>query len=191
MRRCAAILALIIAASPLGAYELDPDGTFRTRVLPVAEAVAAPETVIDTPRGETSIGAHAGTVRIVMFWSTWCEVCEVEMPLLAEAARRYPERDVVVMPVSVDDSPAMELVAAHLEARGLDLPVMHDRGFALAGRVGVTGTPTTIFVDRYEQVVAAFQGQTPWRDPALHDWLEALLAAKDAETSRSLLADID
>ena len=62
------------------------------------------------------------------------------------------------------------------------------RHFALAGRIGVVGTPTTIIVDRFDQVVAAFQGQAPWNDPEMVAWLEALLTAEDAESSRMLLA---
>lgn len=186
MPRIAILLALALVVSaggkPASGYELDPEGTFATRVVPVT--AEAPETIIDTPAGETSIGARPGEVRIVTFWATWCEVCEVEMPLLADVARRYRGRGVALMPVSVDDPPALDLVAAHLEERGLDLPVMHDRDFALAGKVGVVGTPTTIVVDRFGGVVAAFLGQTPWKDPALHDWLNALIDAPDAAASR-------
>ena len=188
--RFIAIIAMMLAAAPSKAFELDIDGLLASRVIPITDVVPVPETVIDMADGErTSIDAHPDKVRIVTMWATWCHVCEFEMPILAGVKDRYQGRDLMVMPVSLDDPPAIDLIAAHLEKHGLStLPVMHDRHFALAGRIGVVGTPTTIIVDRFDQVVAAFQGQAPWNDPEMVAWLEALLTAEDAESSRMLLA---
>ncbi|MEO0362483.1 MAG: hypothetical protein AAF322_15295, partial [Pseudomonadota bacterium] len=68
------------------------------------------------------------------------------------------------------------------------LPVMLDRNFALAGRVGLRGTPTTLIVDKFGRIVAGFEGRGPWTDPATIDYLEALIAAEDEAASASLLA---
>lgn len=194
MRKLVLIAACLIAAyhfgaRPAPAYELDPEGRFATRVIAITHPTPAPETVIDMAGGaRTSIDAHPGVVRIVTMWATWCHVCEVEMPLLADLARRYEGRDLMVMPVSVDEPPALDLVRAHLREHDLAvLPVMHDRHFALAERVGVVGTPTTIIVDKFGQVVAAFQGQAPWSDPETDAYLETLLAAETADASRAIL----
>ena len=155
--RFIAIIALILAAAvPARAYQLNIDGVLASRIIPITDIVPAPETVIDMAGGErTSIDAHPGKVRIVTMWATWCHVCELEMPILAEVKARYEGRDLMIMPVSLDEPPALELIAEHLARHDLTtLPVMHDRHFAMAGRIGVVGTPTTIIVDKYDQVVA-------------------------------------
>lgn len=184
-------LLSLAASSGAEAYELDPNGTFASRVIAIVEpAVPAPETVIDMADGaRTSIDAHPGKVRIVTMWATWCHVCEYEMPELAKLAAAYADTDLMFMPVSVDEAPALAKIERHLKEHDLTIfPVMHDRNFALAGRIGLVGTPTTIIVDRYEQVVAAFQGQAPWGDPDTRAYIDALLTAEDAESSRTLLA---
>ena len=186
----AGLAAAVLAASPGAAYELNPDGEFAASVIAITDEVPAPETVIDMADGaRTSIDAYPGKVRIVVMWATWCHVCDVEMPILADLARRYEGRKLMVLPVSVDEPPALDLIADHLEKHDLTIfPVMHDRHFALAGRVGLVGTPTTIIVDKFGQVVSAFQGQAPWGDAATDAYLEALLTAETAEASRLLLA---
>lgn len=191
MRALMIAAAMMLTASATSAYELDPNGTFASRVISIVEPpVPAPETVIDMAGGErTSIDAHAGKVRLVTMWATWCHVCEYEMPELAKLAAAYEGTDLMVMPVSVDEPPALTKIEKHLKSHDLTIfPVMHDRNYALAGRIGLVGTPTTIIIDKYEQVVAAFQGQAPWGDPETRAYLDALLAAGDAESSRMLLA---
>ena len=71
-----------------------------------------------------------------------------------------------------------------------NLPALLDRDFALAGRVGLRGTPTTLIIDRFGQVVAAFEGQAPWGAAETRAYLEALMAAEDAAASRGLLAGL-
>ena len=191
MRFIALFLALALSAPAVSAYEPDPNGKFASRVVAITDVVPAPETVIDMADGaRTSIDAHPGKVRIVTMWATWCHVCEIEMPVLANLARRFEGRDLMVMPVSVDEPPALTKIAKHLKSHDLTVfPVMHDRHYALAGRIGLVGTPTTIIVDRFDQVVAAFQGQAPWNDPETDAYLNALLTAPDANASRGLLAN--
>lgn len=178
-----------MTAAPAQAYELDPDGKFAERVVAITEDVPAPETVIDMANGaRTSIDAHLGKVVIVTMWATWCHVCEVEMPVLAEMVTRYEGRDLAILPVSVDQPPAEEIVARHLEEHDLAIfPVMLDRNFALAGRIGLRGTPTSLIVDKFGQVVAAFEGQAPWTDPDTEAYLDALMAVDDPAASRALL----
>lgn len=209
MRRLIALCALLAAiAAPAAAFEPDPDGRFAERVIAITDPTPAPETVIDLTGGAlTSVDAQAGKVAIVTLWATWCHVCEVEMPELAALARRYEGRDLVVMPVSVDAAAetngaagaetgarvdrasVAKKVARHLASHDLEIfPVMLDRNLALAQRVGLRGTPTTLIVDRFSQVVAAFEGQAPWSDPETDAYLDALLTAPDADASRGLLA---
>ncbi|MBI2812166.1 MAG: redoxin domain-containing protein [Candidatus Melainabacteria bacterium] len=44
-----------------------------------------------------------GKVVVLDFWATWCAPCRTSLPILAEVARDYRERGVVVFAVSDDD----------------------------------------------------------------------------------------
>lgn len=186
----AAFVAAALAGPAAWAADAHGEGAFADRVVALAEPAPAPETEIDLGGGgRTSIGAHLGDVVIVTLWATWCHVCDHEMPELAAVARRFEGRGLTVMPVSVDEPPAEAVVAKEIAENGLaPLPVMLDRNFALAGRVGLRGTPTTLIVDKFGRIVAGFEGRGPWTDPATIDYLEALIAAEDEAASASLLA---
>ncbi|MEM7268433.1 MAG: TlpA disulfide reductase family protein [Pseudomonadota bacterium] len=186
------IAAALLIANPAAAFEPEANGVFSSRVIALTDPVSAPETVLDKPDGARgSLTDYKGQVAIVTLWATWCHVCEIEMPIINELAGEYAGKNIVFAPVSVDEAPALNLVAKHYESHNFDnLPILIDRHFALAGRVGLRGTPTTLVLDKFSQVVAAFEGQAPWSDPEMDAYLEALMAAGDAESSRLLLASV-
>ena len=189
MRIVGVVLAILIACSvQSNAFELRPGGTLDSRVIALIEPpVPAPDTVIVLEDGRTSLPEFSGSVALVTLWATWCHVCHHEMPVLEALGHEYEGRGLVIVPVSVDQAPAMEKVVTYLTSHDIRLPAMLDRNFALAGKVGLRGTPTTIVVDKFSQVVAAFEGQAPWDDAETRAWLDALIAAETPEASRNLL----
>jgi thiol-disulfide isomerase/thioredoxin len=184
---CAAVL-VVAFVGPSAAFELTRGGTLDSRVIALIEPpVPAPDTVIELEDGQISLPEYRGQVALVTLWATWCHVCQYEMPILDALGREYKGRGLVIVPLSVDQAPAMEKVVTYLTSRKIDLPAMLDRNFALAGKVGLRGTPTTIVVDKFSQVVAAFEGQAPWEDAETRAWLDALIAAETPAASRGLL----
>lgn len=192
MRLAPIIAAICLAAAPVAAVEsFQPgSGAFAQRVIAITDPVPAPETPMVAPDGgETTLADHRGKVAVVTIWATWCHVCELEMPRIDALAAEMAGRDIAFAPVSVDDPPAFPRVAEHMAAKGYaNLPALWDKDFALASRIGVRGTPTTLIVDRFGQVVAAFEGQAPWGAAEMRAYLDALMAAEDPAASRGLLA---
>lgn len=185
-------LIFVLCASPAFAFEPQPNGVFARKVIALTDSIPAPETAIDTPDGRLSLSDFRGRVALVTLWATWCHVCDIEMPILNALQREFRSRDLVVVPLSVDQHAALDLIAIHLEKHGLsELPVMHDRSGALAKQVGLRGTPTTIIVDKFGQVVAAFEGLAPWDQPETRAYLDALIAAPDADASRLILSALN
>lgn len=188
--RILALTAALLLAHPVAAFEPEANGVFSQRVISIVEEVPAPETVLDQPDGQrTSLADYKGKVSVVTLWATWCHVCEIEMPIVDRMAKENTNEAIAFLPVSVDEAPALDLVKRHYETHGIqNLPILIDRHHALAGRVGLRGTPTTVIVDKFSQVVAAFEGQAPWRDAETIEYLNALAAADTAEQSREILA---
>jgi cytochrome c biogenesis protein CcmG/thiol:disulfide interchange protein DsbE len=70
-----------------------------------ATAAVPPEPALSvaTLDGKTfSLAASRGRVVLVHFWATWCAPCKQEMPVLDAFYRRYHERGLDVIGVSVD-----------------------------------------------------------------------------------------
>src|SRR5262245_16210831 len=58
-------------------------------------------------------------VIVLNFWATWCQPCTVEMPALEALWRRYRERGLVVVGVSVDRGAPRALLDPYLANLGL------------------------------------------------------------------------
>lgn len=88
----------------------------------------------------------AGRPLLVVFWATWCPVCQKEMPLLDALHKRYRARGFEILAVSID--------AERLEVD--EFRREHRVGFPVAMRsarhseiFGITKTPPRFFlVDR-------------------------------------------
>ena len=102
---------------------------------------------------ETSLYAYEGQMIILNFWATWCTYCVQEMPLLDELDKRD---DVTVLAVSVGED--METVKKYIETNGYDFDVFLDVEGTLAGRFGVRGFPTSIFIGKDFEYFYSYPG---------------------------------
>ncbi|MCA9694658.1 MAG: TlpA disulfide reductase family protein [Nannocystaceae bacterium] len=79
-----------------------------------------------------------GAVSVLVFWTTWCGVCEQEMPTLVALHERFAAHGVAVIGVNSDRKDQRERVARYLARRDLPFPVALDSGeFGDALRVSV------------------------------------------------------
>ena len=115
-----------------------------------APLVNSPATLVDL--------AGSKQPTLLVFWATWCGVCHVELPWIADLAKNHR-----VIAVAMDSGDAAA-VRGYLAQAGLTaLPVVNDPSGALARQFGVTVTPTLIFLSPSGRVVTAETGLTsPW-----------------------------
>lgn len=194
MRKLALIfigLAILLygGQAMLAAFGPPKGGAFEEKIRPLRRAMEAPETrLLIATGGETTLSNWRGNVAVVTLWATWCPVCMEEMPQLQSLAARYEGRGLSVLTVSIDQAPSEELVLTHLRTRGYDLlPPLLDPDQELAAVIGLRGTPTTLIVDKFGQVVAALEGIGPWEDEATFAFFDALIAAGSTEAGKALL----
>lgn len=96
-----------------------------------------------------------GRVLLVDYWATWCTPCLMALPGVAAVHRRFRDRGLAVVGVSIDDARDREKVAAKVKELGLEFPVIFDgRGgkgeLALANKV--LAVPATFLIDRKGRV---------------------------------------
>jgi thiol-disulfide isomerase/thioredoxin len=176
------------------AFEPSRDGLLFERVIPLTEGPAIPHSRITDANGDiVNFRELKDQVSVVTFWATWCHECETEMPRLNALAREVEGRGIHIRPVSVDRSETPDArLASYMKRKDLDaLPILRDLRMELFQQVGAQGTPTTIIIDKYAQVVGAvLGGRFDWSDKEIIGWLDALAQAPDAETSRMILAPL-
>ena len=155
------------AAGPLAALEtpedtpLAPDYAFR-----------------DAHGTAVRFAAFRGKVAVVNLWAMWCAPCRQEMPTLAALARRYSDReDMIVVPVNVDATPEGVAQARAFLDEHPPLPFYGDTRFQLPFEFPGKGKmPQTILLDRQGRIRAALSGEADWDGAEARALIDALLA---------------
>ena len=114
------------------------------------EGKQAPPFVLKTLEGETvSLADLRGKPVVLNFWSTWCQPCKIEHPVLLEAADIY--RDVAFYGVIYEDK--ANATRAYLKKAGAAYPHLIDPGSRTAISYGVAGVPETFFIDHEGRII--------------------------------------
>lgn len=95
---------------------------------------------------------YLGSVIILDFWATWCAPCRIEIPGFIEMLDEHEEQGLVVLGISINDSP--EDLIEYAEELQMDYPVLVGDGEeALFDTWGpLVGFPTTFVIDRQGNV---------------------------------------
>ncbi len=142
-----------------------------------AERRAPDFSLKDLGGATVSLASLRGKVVILNFWTKTCGPCMEEMPDLAELAKIVRDRpDVVVVTVSVDDSP--DEVRPTLQTILREPPpfqVLIDPGSEVVhGLFGTRLFPETWFVDKRGVIRARFDGAREWANPLVVDYIDEL-----------------
>jgi thiol-disulfide isomerase/thioredoxin len=125
-----------------------------------------------------SLPETSGKVLFVDFWASWCAPCKASFPTYSQLSTDYASRGLVIVAVSVDDSP--DAFAAFVAKMKPSFATMNDAQHRLVGVVQVPTMPTCFLVDRTGKVRfmhAGFHGSQTERD--LRGEIEALLNEKE------------
>ncbi|MEV0809838.1 TlpA disulfide reductase family protein [Micromonospora sp. NPDC050200] len=162
-RRPPVAAALTLALAVGAALALRPTSDPATGDAASGPAPALAGTTLDG--GRFDLADARGQVVLVNVFASWCGPCRDELPLLAEAERRWSDRGVRLVGLDVRDGP--EAVRALLKETGTTgLVVLPDPDGTRSVDWGVRGVPETFVVDRQGRIVARQRGVVTAR------WLE-------------------
>lgn len=101
-----------------------------------------------------------GKVVLLNFWATWCPPCKVEIAGFVELQKKYGERGLVVVGVSVDEEgPAV--LKPFIKQLRMNYPVVMADAKIVQDFGGIEILPTTFIIDRNGNVITGYAGFIP------------------------------
>ncbi len=97
------------------------------------------------------------------------------MPSVQKAHRSYPEKDVVVMTISLDGGDGAP-VKKFLDQHKYTMPSAHDKGMAYGRKIEARGVPMTYIIDRDQNIVARGMGPLDLDRPDVRKMIQTLVA---------------
>jgi len=107
-------------------------------------AISGSAPAINAPllNGEmVSLSNYEGKPVLIHFWASWCPICRFEESTISSLSEDY-----AVITFATQSGDQSE-VAAHIQQRNIDFPVILDEEGDWAHHYGINGFPTSIIVD--------------------------------------------
>ena len=106
-----------------------------------------------TAEGDTvSLYAVKAKLKLVDFWASWCNPCRAEMPNVKKVYKKYHEKGLEIIGVSIDPKPQDWLKA--LQDENLPWPNIIDPEGKIAAYFLVQAIPHTILLDENNKILA-------------------------------------
>ena len=118
---------------------------------------ASSKTVSEIDAGDLlkRITAEQGKVVVVNVFASWCPPCREEIPGLINVRKAFPEKDLVIIGVSVDKEP--KALNNYMSELKITYPVMLAKG-DFVERVGVTAVPQLLIYNKKGELVVNHRG---------------------------------
>jgi len=115
-----------------------------------------------------------GKVVFLNFWATWCKPCEDEMPSIERLHRKFKDRGLAVVAISMDSDGAT-VVRRFVARYQITFPVGLDPRLSVSGPYGVWALPVTVILDREGRQVLLANGPREWDGSASESLFQSLL----------------
>jgi len=115
----------------------------------------------------------AGQPTLLMFWASWCGVCQGELPKLKALYEEKRGKGLAIVAVGVHDkqSNIINYVANHSET--FTFPVAYDFKNEAPESFGIRGVPKFVLLDKDGAIVLTHTGGGFMKDPALMKYIQA------------------
>jgi cytochrome c biogenesis protein CcmG, thiol:disulfide interchange protein DsbE len=133
------VIVLVLAALTLAACGSTSGGSASSG----GSGAAQPLSGSTLNGGTFDLAAAKGKPTVVNFFASWCGPCNQEAPEVVAFAKAHP--DVQMIGVATNDKPFD--TQSFVSKYGIAYPVVMDLNGSIGSAWGVTGIPTTFFID--------------------------------------------
>jgi peroxiredoxin len=138
-------IAALLAANPSPATEPRP---------------VAPDWQLRDINGRpVNLAEFKGKLVILNFWATWCPPCRQEIPGFVALQRKYQDKGLVIIGVSLDQQ-GPRVVKPFIARFGVNYPVVMGNEQIVSDYGGIEAVPTTFIIDRQGKVATIHKGFT-------------------------------
>ncbi|QQK80803.1 TlpA family protein disulfide reductase [Salicibibacter cibi] len=154
MQKCIIAMFLLVAGLAVSVSG-DASAEGWEDAVPVMKAVPFDAENLDGD--SVSLRDYEGDNMLLVFFTTWCEVCQQELPMLSENYDFLKDKGIEVLAVNMATAERKDTDIKAF-ASGLQIPVVIDRDGRIAKSYGVQGIPTTYAIDEQQEIVKPFFG---------------------------------
>jgi cytochrome c biogenesis protein CcmG/thiol:disulfide interchange protein DsbE len=165
----------VLASAAKGELVADPAGGMPKYVSPFLDKPAPAFTLDDLSGKKVSLESYKGKALLINFWATWCGPCKIETPWLIDLRNKYAGQGFEVLGISTEGDDLKKsdkagwakdkaAIAKFVAEEKMTYPVLVDGDSLSQEYGGLDAMPTSFFVDRKGNVVAAQMGLTSASD---------------------------
>ena len=146
-----------------------------TSLLHGTEKRAPPFTLQDVDGNTLSLSDFAGRIVVIDFWATWCHECEYVSAELERVYRRYKDKDVIILGISLDDGRgAVKKVKEFRDDHDLTYPLLMGNK-KIARAYAIRGIPASYILDKNHIIVKRYMGALASLEDIISSQIEELL----------------
>ena len=157
---CLLVSLIIVPITGCGDVSDDPAAqTPEQGVVSTEWVKSAPDfKLLSTQLEQVSLSSFKGKVVLLDFWATWCQPCQVEMPIFEQLHHQYESKGFSVVGISVDRE-KLAVVEPFIENLSIDYPILFadEKVFQ---EYAIMALPTAVLIDRQGKIRHRFEGST-------------------------------
>jgi peroxiredoxin len=127
-----------------------------TLILAKSRKSAPDFTLRDSAGTAVRLSDYRGKIVLLDFWATWCHGCMTEIPWYVEFQKKYKERGLVVIGVSMDGD-GWKSVKPFVAEHDVNYPVVIGNE-SLAKQYAVEQMPVTLLIDETGRIAESHSG---------------------------------
>ena len=97
---------------------------------------------------------------LIDFWASWCDPCKEEMPIFEELYKKYNEKGLQMLLISVDKRGGIAKARNYIKSKGFTFNVLFDKGGKIYKKYGgKSSIPVTYIVSREGKILYSHTGK--------------------------------